>query len=115
MQKNFDCRYFLDNHDLCILEITTPHTPSISNQNSYEWLLLHKADRSIEVLSLKSRDESTEVQERYFNLGYLKFNPKEGIFIETGNKGQHPLETGNFKGMPVEYQLAVEDFLSMQG
>lgn len=85
MQKNFDCRYFLDNHNLCFLEVATPVFGSEVHLKSYEWLLIYKADQSIKMLSLKFRDESTEVQERYFNLGFLKFSPREGVFIETGN------------------------------
>lgn len=112
MQNNFDCRYLLDNHNICILEVALPVFNQVSLQKNYRWLLLNKADQSVKLLSLQSRDDSNEIQERYFNLGYLKFNPKEGIFIETGNKGQHPLKNKDYESIPLEYLKTVENFLS---
>lgn len=66
---------------------------------------------SIKSMSLKSRDDSYEVQERYFNLGYLKYNPKEGIFIEVANTGQHPLQTKSAEVVPMPYLHAVQTYM----
>lgn len=112
MQKKIDCRYFLDNQSLCFLEIATPLHSIDDKQKNYEWLLFNKIDQSIKMLSLKSRDESTEVQERYFNLGFLKFSLREGVFIETGNKGQYRLENKACEGIPEEYMQTIENFLN---
>ncbi len=111
MQKSFDCLCFLDNNNLCIFEIARPVQSAPAYGKSYEWLLLQKSDMSISSLSLKSRDDSFYVQERYFNLGYLKYNQHDGIFIERSNTGQHPLENRECTGIPENYLQVVEDYL----
>ena len=111
MQKSFDCLCFLDNQNICIMQISRPVKTAVGYQKNDEWLLLQKTDMSIKSMSLKSRDDSYEVQERYFNLGYLKYNPKEGIFIEMANTGQHPLQTRDCEIIPAPYLNAVKNYM----
>lgn len=111
MQKNFDCLCFLDNQNICILQISRPLNTITGYEKNDEWLLLQKNDMSVISMSLKSRDESYEVQERYFNLGYLKYNPKEGIFIEMANTGQHSLQTRDCSIVPSSYLFAVQNYM----
>jgi len=110
-QNSFDCLCFLDNQNICILQISRPQDSGSGYLKHDEWLLLQKTDMSIKSMSLRSRDDSYEVQERYFNLGYLKYTPKEGIFIELANTGQHPLQTRNCEVIPAPYLSAVKNYM----
>lgn len=111
MQKSFNCLCFLDNYNICIMEISRPVKTVTGYEKNHEWLLLRKDDMSIKALSLKSRDDSYEVEERYFNLGYLKYNPKQGVFIETANMGQHPLQNSDCNGIPETYLQSIENYI----
>jgi hypothetical protein len=112
MPADFDCLYFLDNSTLCILEIkridVADHAPA---EEKYQWLLLYKEHLDIKPLLFKSQDNSGEVEERFFDLGYLKFDLHEGVFIEKFNSAQHRLQNKDCKQFPEKYQNAVTRFL----
>lgn len=104
MRVNFECLYFLDNTNLCIIEI--------KKEQNYHWLLINKESLNIKPLEFKSMDASGQVAERFFDLGYLKFNPTAGVFIEKFNSGQHPLCNKNCEEVPDVYLNAIASFLS---
>ncbi|AOM79369.1 hypothetical protein [Pedobacter steynii] len=108
-QIDFDCHEFLDNTNLAILEISLPEEDGI--ERSYEWLLIGKESLHIKRMLLKTRDSSSSVQERFFNLGFLKYNSQSGVFIEATAKDLHHLEHKGCDDIPKEYLSAVNAYL----
>ena len=47
-----------------------------------------------------------------FDLGYLKYDPSSGVFIEKYNSGQHPLENKNCSEVPEIYLNSIAEFLN---
>lgn len=108
--NNFDCHSFLDNDTFVIIEIST----TSSSQNSekyYQWLLVHKAQLTVRKLQLKSRDDSATIHERYFDLGYLKFDAQAGVFISQQNNELCPLSNSSCDGIPQVLLQAIENYL----
>ncbi|HKG05005.1 MAG TPA: hypothetical protein VKB19_01030 [Pedobacter sp.] len=110
--SDFICQSFLENTSLCILEIPVDIEVSNDRVRSNQWLIVNKADLSVRMMNLKSRDASSWVQERYFDLGYLKYDSTSGIFIEVQNHGLHHLVNANVSDVPAQYLSAVAGYLS---
>jgi hypothetical protein len=108
-QIDFDCHDFFDNTNLCILEISLPEDGS--NGRRYEWLLISKENLSIKRMLLRNRDSSSSVQERFFDLGFLKFDTQSGVFIEAAAKDLHHLEHKGCEDIPKDYLYAVNAYL----
>lgn len=108
-QIDFDCHDFFDNTNLCIMEISV--TDVDAHKRRYEWLLIDKSNLSIKPMSLKTRDGSASVQERFFDLGFLKYDATSGVFIETVDKDVHPLEHKGCEEIPSDYISAVTKYL----
>ncbi|RZL44726.1 MAG: hypothetical protein EOP00_19200 [Pedobacter sp.] len=68
----------------------------LSFDHDFSWIKISRDQKQISVLNLNFVDSSYHVEERYFNEGYLKFNDKEGIFIEKFNSHQHHYQIRNF-------------------
>jgi hypothetical protein len=102
----------MDNTSLCILEISLNLAASSSLNRSFHWLLINKQELSVRELRLKSRDDSSWVQERFFDIGYLKYNSSEGIFIPAGNHEMHPLSLQDCSQVPEKYVNAVAQWAS---
>ncbi|MDQ8053237.1 MAG: hypothetical protein REI78_09430 [Pedobacter sp.] len=94
------CRYILENTDHYLIE-----TNNVTEEDALghsEWLKVSKDLQKIEALNLRAIDSSREVEERFFEEGYLKFNVNTGIFIEKFNSGQHQYQ---LKGPEIEQLL----------
>ena len=90
---NFECRYHLENYDLYIIEIKrTDLDNDAPIADRFKWLKINKETLEITQLNFASMDSAGEIEERYFEEGYLKFDSKTGTFIEKYNSGQHALE-----------------------
>ncbi|TCC87342.1 hypothetical protein EZ428_21845 [Pedobacter frigiditerrae] len=90
---NFECLYFLENFYLYILEIKRTDLPKDAGAEAiFKWLMIDKETLTITPLSFNSMDAAGEIEERYFEEGYLKFNNSIGTFIEKYNSAQHPLD-----------------------
>lgn len=85
-----------------------------SDADSYlitQWLYFDKVSNSLNKLWLNSSDSSDVVEERYFEQGYMKFDNKEGTFIEKFNSSQHKFYRGSkIVVNPVILEL-IEDYL----
>jgi len=103
MPTFFDCLFFLDNTSLCIVEVKW--------ERSVQWLLIDKGNLHIQPLTFKSMDTSDLVEERFFDLGYLKFDPVQGIFIEKFNSAQHHLANKSKEDLPAQFKQAIAEFL----
>jgi hypothetical protein len=91
--SNFECLYFLENFYLYILEIKRTDFPKDAPvETIYKWLMIDKETLTITPLSFNSMDAAGEIEERFFEEGYLKFNNNIGTFIEKYNSAQHPLD-----------------------
>jgi hypothetical protein len=90
---NFECLYFLENFYLYIIEVKRtdlPHNAPASEK--FKWLRIEKEQMEVSQLTFASMDSSGDIEERYFEEGYLKFNGEIGTFIEKYNFAQHPLD-----------------------
>jgi len=108
-QIDFDCHEFFDNTNLAILEISLQEDED--NKRRYEWLLISKETLSVKKMQLKTRDGSSWVQERFFDLGFLKYDSKSGVFIEAAAKDLHHLEHKGCEDIPKAYLSAVNSYL----
>jgi len=104
MQTDLECLLFLENSTVSIMEI--------KYQGQIKWLQVNNASMQVTPLSEQSADSSREVQERFFDLGYLKFNTQSGIFIEKYNSAQHSLSLRGESDVPVPYLIAIDEFLN---
>ncbi|NQX38419.1 hypothetical protein SAMN05421820_101439 [Pedobacter steynii] len=104
MKPSFTCLYFLENEKHLILEIKRTDLPQDAELSEvFLWLVMEKERKLILPLTFRSMDSSGEVQERFFEQGYLKFNNLTGTYIEKFNSGQHQL--GNKSGNPLQAEI----------
>ena len=112
MKPTYTCLYYLENLEQCILEIKrTDLAENADISEVFRWLLLDKKTQEIKSLTFRSMDSSGEVQERFFEQGYLKFNDQSGTYIEKFNSAQYQLDNCNPAILPVEIQEVVTDYL----
>lgn len=89
----FKCLYLLENFYLHILEIKRTDLEETAPASAmFRWLKIDKETNLVTDLSFRSMDSAGEVEERYFEEGFLKFNATIGTFIEKFNSAQHPLQ-----------------------
>lgn len=106
---SFNCLYFLESPYLQILEIS--RTDLMYNAplgERFRWLKIDRQSGQITELNFRSMDSAGEVEERYFDEGFLKFNSTVGTFIEKFNSAQHPLE----RRQNLEISLTMEQAVS---
>ena len=92
MSKPYKINNFFENTDTLLLELNVFDLPM--QQEAYmgnHWLLYDKISEGMIKLWLRSVDSSSEIEERYFEQGYLKFNKIEATYIEKFNSAQHKL------------------------
>lgn len=113
MKPAFTCPHYLENELYCVLEIKRRNfDPQTTISLPDQWVYVDKQNLKISPLTLRSVDSSGEIQERFFDQGYLKFNGQNGTFIEKFNSAQHQLENKTGKDPAVEIQEAIILFLS---
>lgn len=108
-QIDFDCHEFLDNTTLAILEISLAEDDG--QKRRYEWLLISKENLSVKRMELKTKDGSSWVQERFFDLGFLKYDSESGVFIESAAMDLHHLEHKGCEEIPKTYLSAVSAYV----
>ncbi len=82
-----NCKHILENSDHYLIEIKRIDKGEIFEQR--QWLKVNKDLTEVKLLTLTAIDSSREIEERFFNEGFLKFNNRTGIFIEKFNSSQH--------------------------
>ena len=103
---NFEWLYFLDSPQLCIIEISA--TDLLAEiQDHYQWLLINKLTLDVKELQFKAMDSSHEIEERFFDLGYLKFNTEKGIYISKEPATQYPLYNKSCDAIPGDIMEAI--------
>lgn len=109
---SFECLYYLENIYLLIIEIKRSDLAENAGKNQkFKWLKIDKENLDITTLHFISMDSSGEIEERYFEQGYLKFNATIGTFIEKYNSAQHPLGRRMDCSLTNTLQNTVADFL----
>ena len=89
----FQCLFLLESTDFFILEIKRTDIPENSPPaDRFKWLRIEKEKSVVASLNFRSMDSSGEIEERFFDEGFLKFDSSEGAFIEKFNKAQHSLK-----------------------
>ncbi|MEQ7802218.1 hypothetical protein ABDJ41_20650 [Pedobacter sp. ASV1-7] len=112
MKPDFTCLYFLENEKHAVIEIKRYDLDEKADIGDvYLWLILEKTSGNIQKLAFRSMDSSGEVQERYFDQGYLKFNNQNGTYIEKFNSGQHQLENKTGHILSTEITKALTSYL----
>ncbi|GAA3971358.1 hypothetical protein GCM10022246_24800 [Pedobacter ginsengiterrae] len=92
MSRPYKIHNLFENTDSLLIELkefdlALPEEVSMVNH----WLLYDKISEAMIKLWLRSVDSSSEIEERYFEQGYLKFNKIEATYIEKFNSAQHKL------------------------
>jgi hypothetical protein len=113
---NFECLYFLDTRQLCIIEVKLTNLPAnAEKKDQYQWLLINKTGLDVKELQFKSMDSSHEIEERFFDLGYLKFNTQKGVYISKEPSAQHLLENVSCEEVPTGMMEVIARHLNGSG
>lgn len=111
----FECLYFLDNDNLSIIEVKLNGLPdNATAAEKFHWLKIEKENMTITPLTFGAMDSSGEVEERYFEEGFLKFNSISGTFIEKYNSAQHPLMVLNGDTLPDQITNSIAAYFSLE-
>jgi hypothetical protein len=109
----FECLYFLENPSIQLIEIKRNDLSSDAEiSQKFRWLRINKESMQVSMLEFSSMDSSGEIEERYFQQGYLKFNLTTGTFIEKYNSAQHPLDRRLEWKLSSALENAISDFLA---
>ncbi|GAA3964304.1 hypothetical protein GCM10022246_16840 [Pedobacter ginsengiterrae] len=112
MLPKFKTLYFFENTDIIIMEIQRMDLADHADASElYHWLFLDKLSDSLVKLWFRSMDTSTEIQERYFEQGYLKFNSLDATYIEKYNSAQHKLTNFSERPLLPELEIVIENYL----
>jgi len=107
----FECIYFLESPALYVLEIKRNDLNEYAPvAEKFQWLRMEKSSLEISRLNFRSMDSSKDVEERFFEEGFLKFNTDTGTYIEKYNSAQHPLVNNSKQEIPT---VVLEGIFSM--
>ena len=110
----FECLYFLDNNDISVIEVKLNGLPdNATASEKFHWLKIEKQNLSISALTFGAMDSSGEIEERYFEEGFLKFSAETGTFIEKYNSAQHKLNILAPTLLPEKTFLAISTYFSV--
>lgn len=97
----FDCLYLLESNEFYLVEIKRNDLGDYAAvSEKFQWLKIPKANQPISKLTFRSMDSSEEIEERYFEEGFLKFSSEAGTFIEKYNSAQHILDNNSSDKLP---------------
>jgi hypothetical protein len=108
----FDTLYFLEAEHFYLLEIKRNDLAEDAPvEQRFKWLRIDKQTDLITELTFSSMDSSEEIEERFFEQGFLKFSAISGTFIEKYNSAQYPLENISSNALPTDIHDMVRDYL----
>ena len=109
----FQCLYLLANPHLGLIEVKRLDVPEDApTADRFFWLRLDRQSSEISRLDFRSMDSAAEVQERYFEQGFLKFNATTGTYIEKYNSAQHSLDNLGCDNLDQPMRIMIAGFLS---
>lgn len=108
----FECLYLLDSSEFYLLEIKRNDLNDYAPiSDKFKWFKITKDNFSTVQMTFRSMDSSGQVEERYFEEGFLKFNNEEGTFIEKYNSAQHALINKSNEELPYLLNNHIREFL----
>jgi len=111
MSSKFQILYFFENARLMIAEIKRLDLPgNASYTETCHWLYFDKQTGALMKLWFHTMDSSGEIEERYFEQGFLKFNGTQATFIEKYNSAQHTLDRRSTKEASPELISVLESY-----
>ena len=112
MSSEYKVIHLFENPDLIIMKINPKEFPlATETWDMYHWLYFDKLSGCLLKLWFHSSDSSTEIEERYFEQGYLKFSETEATFIEKFNSSQHKLVNYSRRPVSPEVQELIDGYL----
>jgi len=112
MSPSYKILYLFENPEILITEIKRLDLPEDAKADElYHWLFLEKQSSSFVKLWFRSMDSSAEIEERYFEQGYLKFSETEATFIEKYNSSQHKLTNRIKQASEHEVKTRIQEYL----
>ncbi len=110
---HFECLYYLENFYLSIVEVKRLDVAADAPaQERLRWLRIELDSLAVSPLQFSSMDSAGEIQERFFEEGFLKFNNEIGTYIEKYNVTQHPLTNKTSSNLPENIKTAIASFLA---
>lgn len=99
----FECLYLLESPELYLLEVKRNDLNEYAPiAEKFQWLRIEKSSLKISKLSFRSMDSSKDIEERFFEEGFLKFNTETGTYIEKYNSAQHTLANYSQQETPTQ-------------
>ena len=112
MLSQYQILFFFEGEGLVILELKRNDMPEGADlAEIFHWLYLEKQSQSLIKLWFRSMDSSADIEERFFEQGYLKFNSREATFIEKYNSAQHKLMKYDVDLVGEEIHAVIKDYL----
>lgn len=109
----FDFIYLLDSEEFYLVEIKRNDLGDYAAiSEKFQWLKVSKLSQLSSKLTFRSMDSSQEIEERYFEEGFLKFNSDKGTFIEKYNSAQHLLVNRSSEQLPEILNKQISDLLT---
>lgn len=110
---DFDLLYVLESPAITLIEIQRKDLEEYAPLHAkFQWLLIDHTTLAIQQLTFRSMDASSDVEERFFEEGFLKFNNESGTYIAKFNSAQHPLLRKIPMVLSPALQLAVTNYLN---
>ncbi|MCX2574582.1 hypothetical protein [Pedobacter sandarakinus] len=114
MSPLYKILYLFEASEIVIMEIMRTDKPDHADVSEiYHWLYLEKKSCSLIKLWFRSMDSSSEVEERYFEQGYLKFNLREATYIEKYNSSQYKLVRQDVGTADRQLNQLIESYLKL--
>lgn len=108
----FEYLYVLESEGLYLAEIKRNDLGEYAAiGEKFQWLRVEKKTWEISKLTFRSMDSSEEIEERYFEEGFLKFNLENGTYIEKYNSAQHALSNIGVQAAPAELHEHIKAML----
>jgi len=110
----FNCLTYLDNHSFSIIEIAIKDEVRFPDEYRYHWIMVRKSDLKVFPMEIKGKNDEGREEERFFDMGYLRFDSQQGIFLESKTNALHPVEVEPCEGIDKVHLTAINAFLQMQ-
>jgi hypothetical protein len=77
-----------------------------------ERIVINKTGLDVKELEFKSMNSSNQIEERFFDLGYLKFDTQKGVYISKEPTTPYALENNNPEQVPTQIMEATTWYLN---
>lgn len=110
--ERFSCNCYLANNELAIVEIKeNSNYQMVISPLQTIWFKIDLLTYLASPLNLIAKDSSSQIEERYFAQGFLKYGELSGNFIEKFNLGQHTLTKNRVSELPPLLKKSIDQYL----